>query len=219
MTLGLVSAGRVRASEAPGYIVAQVLGAAAGAGLLWLIASGGPGFSLEGGFAANGYGAHSPGGYGLVSALVCELVMTFFFLLVILGATSERAPPGLAPLAIGLCLTLIDRPGPPASCPPGRRDNRLAASLDVRLRRGPGAHADPHGRAPLPRRAAAPAFARRLQGGNDPSGFIIVAERNDNLVQHHVVENLDAGGRQFPRKPSRLMAIAVYQFLDRSSGP
>jgi len=68
VTLGLVSAGRVRAAEAPGYIVAQVLGAAAGAGVLWLIASGGPGFSLEGGFAANGYGAHSPGGYGLVSA-------------------------------------------------------------------------------------------------------------------------------------------------------
>jgi len=107
VTLGLVSAGRVRAAEAPGYIVAQVLGAAAGAGVLWLIASGGPGFSLEGGFAANGYGAHSPGGYGLVSAFVCELVMTFFFLLVILGATSERAPPGLAPLAIGLCLTLV----------------------------------------------------------------------------------------------------------------
>jgi aquaporin Z len=107
ITLGLVSAGRVRAAEAPGYILAQVLGATAGAGVLWLIASGGPGFSLDGGFAANGYGAHSPGGYGLLSAFTCEAVMTFFFLTVILGATSERAPAALAPLAIGLCLTLI----------------------------------------------------------------------------------------------------------------
>jgi aquaporin Z len=107
VTLGLVSAGRVRAVEAPGYILAQVLGAILGAGILWGIASGAPGFSVDTGFAANGYGTHSPGGYGLVSAFVCELVMTSFFLTVILGATSERAPAALAPLAIGLCLTLI----------------------------------------------------------------------------------------------------------------
>ncbi|CAH2600355.1 water channel AqpZ [Rhodovastum atsumiense] len=107
VTLGLVSAGRVRLIEAPGYIIAQLLGGLAGAAILYVIASGGAGFSLDAGFAANGYGEHSPGGYGLGAALVSEVVMTFLFLLVILGATSERAPPGFAPLAIGLCLTLI----------------------------------------------------------------------------------------------------------------
>jgi aquaporin Z len=107
VTLGLVSAGRFRAVEAPGYIIAQVLGGAAGAGVLYVIASGVPAFSLDGGFAANGYGAHSPGGYSLTAALVTEAAMTFFFLLVILGSTSARAPVGFAPLAIGLGLTLI----------------------------------------------------------------------------------------------------------------
>jgi aquaporin Z len=107
VTLGLVAAGRFRMAEAPGYIVAQVLGGAAGALLLYLIASGAPGFSLAGGFAANGYGEHSPGGYTLAAGLVSEVVMTFFFLLIILGATAKRAPAGFAPIAIGLGLTLI----------------------------------------------------------------------------------------------------------------
>ncbi len=107
VTLGLVAAGRFRGAEAGGYIVAQVLGAIAGAAILWFIASGAPGFSTAAGFAANGYAEHSPGGYSLAAALVSEFVMTFFFLLVILGATSSRAPAGFAPLAIGLCLTLI----------------------------------------------------------------------------------------------------------------
>src|SRR4051794_26875387 len=107
VTIGLVTAGRVRAAEAPGYIVAQLLGAVAGAAVLYVIASGGPAFNLAAGFAANGYGEHSPGGYSLAAAVVIEFVMTFFFLMVILGTTSERAPPGFAPLAIGLCLTLI----------------------------------------------------------------------------------------------------------------
>jgi aquaporin Z len=89
------------------YIVAQVIGAIAGAGLLYLIASGAPGFSLTGGFAANGYGTHSPGNYTLAAGLIAEIVLTFMFLIVILGSTDARAPKGLAGLAIGLCLTLI----------------------------------------------------------------------------------------------------------------
>ncbi len=88
------------------YIFVQVLGAIAGAGLLWVIASGKAGFEV-GGFAANGFDAHSPGGYGMNSALVTEFVMTFFFLVIILGATHGRAPAGFAPIAIGLGLTLI----------------------------------------------------------------------------------------------------------------
>jgi aquaporin Z len=107
VTLGLVAAGRFRLAEAPGYIVAQVLGGIAGALILFLIASGAPDFSLAGGFAANGYGEHSPGGYTMASGLVAEVVMTFFFLLIILGATAKRAPAGFAPIAIGLGLTLI----------------------------------------------------------------------------------------------------------------
>ncbi len=107
VTLGLVAAGKFEASEAPAYIVAQVLGAVAGAAILFVIASGKPGFEI-GGFASNGYGALSPGKYGLVAAFVCEAVLTGFFLVVILGSTSGRGPaPGFAPLAIGLCLTLI----------------------------------------------------------------------------------------------------------------
>lgn len=106
VTLGLTVAGRFDAKDLVPYWVAQVLGGAAGAGILYLIASGKPGFEL-GGFAANGFGPHSPGGYGLNAAFICELVMTFTFLMVILGATSKKAAPGFAPLAIGLCLTLI----------------------------------------------------------------------------------------------------------------
>ncbi|HEX6739181.1 MAG TPA: aquaporin, partial [Vicinamibacteria bacterium] len=83
------------------------LGGAVGAGVLYLIASGQPGFSLAGGFASNGYAAHSPGGYSIAAAFVCELVMTFVFLMVILGSTDPRSPAGFAPIAIGLCLTLI----------------------------------------------------------------------------------------------------------------
>jgi len=106
VTVGLVVGGRFRAAEAIPYIVAQVLGALGGAAILYMIASGKPGFAL-GGFASNGYGELSPGKYGMMSALVCEIVLTAFFLLVILGSTSKRAPAGFAPIAIGLCLTLI----------------------------------------------------------------------------------------------------------------
>ncbi|HKK39142.1 MAG TPA: aquaporin Z [Cryomorphaceae bacterium] len=106
VSLGLWAGGRFSGKELPPYILAQLLGATAGAGALYLIASGQPGFEL-GGFAANGYGAYSPGGYGMVAALVCEVVMTFIFLMVILGATHSKAPAALAGLAIGLCLTLI----------------------------------------------------------------------------------------------------------------
>jgi aquaporin Z len=89
------------------YIIAQVVGAIAAAAVLYVIASGKSDFSLAGGFASNGYGDHSPGKYSMVAALVCEVVMTAFFLLVILGATGKKAAPGFAPIAIGLCLTLI----------------------------------------------------------------------------------------------------------------
>ena len=107
VTLGLVAAGRFEASQAPGYIIAQVAGAIAGAGLLYVIVSGGADFTGAGGFAANGYGAHSPGRYDLNSVLVTEVVMTFFFLIIIVCATSKRAPAGFAPIPIGLGLTLI----------------------------------------------------------------------------------------------------------------
>jgi len=107
VSVGLWAGGRFPASDLPGYIAAQLLGGVAGAGLLYLIASGQPGFDVHAGFASNGYGEHSPGGYGLTAALVCEVVMTFAFLFVILGSTHGRAPAGFAPIAIGLCLTLI----------------------------------------------------------------------------------------------------------------
>jgi aquaporin Z len=106
VTLGLVAGGRFPASEAPGYIVAQVLGAVAGAAILFVIASGKPGFAL-GGFAANGFGDLSPGKYSMLAVLVCEVVMTAFFLIIILGATAKRAPAGFAGIPIGLGLTLI----------------------------------------------------------------------------------------------------------------
>ena len=107
VSVGLWIGGRFAASELAPYIIAQVLGAIAGAGILYLIASGAAGFDLAGGFASNGYGEHSPGGYSLTAALVCEVVMTFMFLIIILGATDKRASAGLAPIAIGLGLTLI----------------------------------------------------------------------------------------------------------------
>ena len=107
VTVGLVVGGRFKASELPAYVIAQVAGAIVAAALLYFIASGKPGFDLSGGLAANGFAEHSPGGYNLVSAFVCEAVMTFMFLLIILGATDKRAPTGFAPIAIGLGLTLI----------------------------------------------------------------------------------------------------------------
>jgi len=107
VSVGLVAGKRFPVSDLIPYIIAQVVGAIAGAGVLYVIASGKPGFSLANGFAANGYGANSPGGYSLTAALVAEVVLTFMFLVVILGSTDQRAPKGLAPIAIGLCLTLI----------------------------------------------------------------------------------------------------------------
>jgi aquaporin Z len=107
VTLGLWACKRIPGKDVVPYIIAQVLGGIAAAAVLWLIASGRAGFSLSSGLAANGYGAHSPGKYSLLSGLVAEIVMTFMFLMVILGSTDTRAPKGLAPIAIGLCLTLI----------------------------------------------------------------------------------------------------------------
>jgi aquaporin Z len=107
VSIGLWAAGRFPAHSLLAYILAQVAGGIAGAAVLYLIASGQAEFSTSAGFASNGYGVHSPGGYGLASAFTAEVVMTLFFLVVILGATDERAPKGMAPLAIGLCLTLI----------------------------------------------------------------------------------------------------------------
>ncbi|RPJ56592.1 MAG: aquaporin Z [Acidobacteria bacterium] len=107
VTIGLWTARRIPRSPIVPYVLAQLGGAIAGAGILYLIASGKAGFDASAGFATNGYGAGSPGGYSVAAALVAELVMTFFFLIVILGATDKRAPQGLAPLAIGLALTLI----------------------------------------------------------------------------------------------------------------
>jgi aquaporin Z len=107
VTFGLVAGGRFPAKDLVPYIIAQVLGGVVGAGVLYIIASGTAGFDVSSGFASNGYGEHSPGGYSLASGLVCEIIMTFMFLFVIMGATDERAPKGFAPIAIGLCLTLI----------------------------------------------------------------------------------------------------------------
>jgi aquaporin Z len=107
VSIGLWAGGRFPADKLVPYIASQVLGAVAAGGVLFLIASGRAGFDVANGFAANGYGAHSMGGYSLLSGLVCEVVMTMMFLLIILGATDERAPRGFAPLAIGLGLTLI----------------------------------------------------------------------------------------------------------------
>lgn len=106
VSFGLWAGGRFRAGDLLPYVIAQVLGAVAAAAVLYFIASGKPGF-VAGGFASNGFGELSPGGYSLAAVLVCEVVMTAIFLFVIMGATDERAPAGFAPLAIGLCLTLI----------------------------------------------------------------------------------------------------------------
>ena len=107
VTVGLATAGRFSWGEVPKYIVAQILGGIAGALVLYLIASGKADFSTAGGFASNGYGEHSPGGYSMLAALVAEVVMTAFFLIIILGATGKGVPAGFAPIAIGLALTLI----------------------------------------------------------------------------------------------------------------
>lgn len=107
VSLGLWAGKRFRGADLLPYIVAQVAGAIAAAGVLYVIANGNPEFDLKGGFASNGYGEHSPGFYPLESGLLAEIVLTFMFLFVILGSTDSRAPAGLAPIAIGLCLTLI----------------------------------------------------------------------------------------------------------------
>ena len=107
VSIGLWAGGRFPAKDLVPYIIAQVLGAIVAGGVLYVIASGKAGFDVSAGFAANGYGAHSPGGYSLPAALVCEVVMTMMFLLIIMGATDKRAPQGFAPIAIGLGLTLI----------------------------------------------------------------------------------------------------------------
>jgi len=107
VSIGLWAGGRFPANQLPPYILAQVVGAVVAGGVLYLIASGQPGFDVSVGFASNGYGAHSPGGYSMVAALITEVVMTMMFLVIILGATDKRAPEGFAPIAIGLGLTLI----------------------------------------------------------------------------------------------------------------
>ena len=114
VTIGLLVAKRFPAKDVVAYLAAQLLGAIAGAGVLYVIATGKVGFTL-GGFASNGYGEHSPGGYSLLAALVAEAVLTFMFLMIILGATDERAPKGFAPIAIGLGLTLIHLIGIPVT--------------------------------------------------------------------------------------------------------
>ncbi len=107
VSIGLWAGGRFPANKLGPYIGAQVLGAIAAGGVLYVIASGAPGFDVSNGFASNGFGAHSPGGYSMLAALVTEVVMTAFFLMIIMGATDQRAPAGFAPIAIGLALTLI----------------------------------------------------------------------------------------------------------------
>lgn len=115
VSVGLAVAKRFPARELPHYIGAQLVGGVAAGGVLYVIASGAEGFSTSAGFAANGYGLHSPGGYTMLAALVAELVLTFFFLMIILGATDSRAPAGFAPIPIGLALTLIHLIGIPVT--------------------------------------------------------------------------------------------------------
>jgi aquaporin Z len=115
VSFGLVAGKRFPAAELLPYIIAQVIGGIAGAGVLFVIASGKAGFDVSGGFASNGYAAHSPGGYSLVACFVAEVVLTFFFLMIIMGATDRRAPSGFAPIAIGLGLTLIHLIGIPVT--------------------------------------------------------------------------------------------------------
>jgi aquaporin Z len=115
ISVGLVVGKRFPASDLFAYVVAQVAGAIAAAAVLFVIASGKAGFDLAGGFASNGYAEHSPGGYSLVACLVAEVVLTFFFLMIVLGATDRRAPQGFAPIAIGLGLTLIHLIGIPVT--------------------------------------------------------------------------------------------------------
>jgi aquaporin Z len=115
VSAGLVVAGRFPVSDLLPYVVAQVAGGLAGSGVLYLIASGKEGFSLAGGFASNGFGIHSPGGYSMTACLTAEVVLTFMFLMIILGATDARAPQGFAPIAIGLGLTLIHLIGIPVT--------------------------------------------------------------------------------------------------------
>ena len=107
VSVGLCVGGRFPANQLLPYIVAQVIGGTIGAGILYLIASGQAGFDVTAGFASNGFGDHSPGGYTMMAALIAEVVMTMMFILVIMGSTDSRAPAGMAPIAIGLCLTLI----------------------------------------------------------------------------------------------------------------
>jgi aquaporin Z len=115
VSIGLVAGKRFPVSELLPYVLAQVAGGIAGAGVLYVIASGKEGFDVSGGFASNGYGAHSPGGYSLLACLVAEIVLTFFFLMIIMGSTDKRAPQGFAPIAIGLGLTLIHLIGIPVT--------------------------------------------------------------------------------------------------------
>ena len=115
VTVGLVAGKRFPASDLAAYVIAQVLGAIAAAGVLYIIASGTTGFDVRNGFALNGYAEHSPGGYSLLACIVAEIVLTAFFLIVIMGATDDRAPKGFAPAAIGLCLTLIHLVGIPVT--------------------------------------------------------------------------------------------------------
>ena len=115
VSVGLAVGGRFSFGELIPYIIAQVLGATAGAGVLYLIASGQAGFSTAGGFASNGYGEHSPGLYSMGAAMTAEIALTFFFLMIILGSTDKRAPQGFAPIAIGLGLTLIHLIGIPVT--------------------------------------------------------------------------------------------------------
>jgi len=115
VSVGLLVGGRFSGKDLIPYVIAQILGGVAGAAVLYAIARGQSGFSLDGGFACNGYAEHSPGGYSLASALIAEIVLTFFFLMVILGSTDRRAPAGFAPIAIGLSLTLIHLIGIPVT--------------------------------------------------------------------------------------------------------
>jgi aquaporin Z len=115
VSFGLLAGKRFAAGDLFAYLIAQILGGVAGAGVLYLIASGKAGFDLSGGFASNGYGAHSPGGYSLAACFIAEVVLTFAFLWIIMGATDKRAPAGFAPIAIGFGLTLIHLIGIPVT--------------------------------------------------------------------------------------------------------
>jgi aquaporin Z len=206
VSIGLTAARRFPARELPAYIGAQLTGAIVASLVLYIIASGAPDFSLSAGFASNGYGDHSPGHYSLLAAFTAELVLTFFFLFVILGATDSRAPAGFAPLPIGLCLTLIHLIGIPVSnvsVNPARSCNSCGCS---------GSHRSPALRSPASctrscSRAARPPQSRASTNTRSAPWH---RARSSKARLHRVIQQLWMLGRARHRDDARMRPRGVH---------